>query len=444
MIVEEKKESKSPAFPITQRSMSKRKLCELKKETARCHGAQNENLCDETSDAHSSTDRIMRRSTITSTTTSLSKSPPDSAMRKCISAKVLMVDRDRSVITPHHGKTNSKNQNPKNSSVSLPSLRDDSSAIASSGSERTLLTLPFTSRRYSASESFTLTKPAPEEFTNYTENDAKKTIIEDSHTFSKKTITPSISDTDSTGSIPKSSSVELPVFSLNRSQTSETSFIDLITRNTPTSNRSNATFAFVQRSGKESLEESLHQIERIIKKEKKAKFDTNTWPPKEGSVEAEKSSKRANTIYLDFVGLYGYAQDEYYQIILGRASAIQIAIEAMQTFHYDHLIQASGCLFIGTMCNKSRMNGLKLVESGGLREIIDSVKKFPETPYVCSMAVNCLEKVTKATDLSVLFLKQMHGAVDVLESIPESVLIFESPDNRNTILQRIARVSATS
>ena len=143
-------------------------------------------------------------------------------------------------------------------------------------------------------------------------------------------------------------------------------------------------------------------------------------------------------LYQDFIGLSGYTQDEYYRIILVRANAIQITIDAMRLLKGHKLTQASGNLFIGSMC-ETRQQGLKLVESGGLKVIVDSIKNFSTSSSVCSLAINALLKCVQATDLAMMFLENMHGSREVIESIPEELLSHESLGNRNALIERFGR-----
>mmetsp|Transcript_8888 Transcript_8888/g.10335 ORF Transcript_8888/g.10335 Transcript_8888/m.10335 type:complete len:102 (-) Transcript_8888:272-577(-) len=87
------------------------------------------------------------------------------------------------------------------------------------------------------------------------------------------------------------------------------------------------------------------------------------------------------------------------------------------------------------------MNSLKLVKSGGLVTIINSIKKFTFSGHVCSMAVNCLSLATAVTELAVLFLQQMKYAVKTLEDIPDTLLSYEAPMNKAIVLGRIKSAS---
>jgi len=228
------------------------------------------------------------------------------------------------------------------------------------------------------------------------------------------------------------STVDLPSRSLTSANKSDSSFVDMCNKACAQSSydprgTTNATFKFIQRSGKESLKESIDQIKNIINQQNEAE-DLPCSP---------EYKRRANLICPTMLALHCYAQDEYYRIILGDCEAIQVTVDAMNAFSTNELVQASANLCIGSLCTKSLRNGLKLVESGGLTSIIDSVKKFPASSNVCSMVASCLVKVTEVTDLAVSFLNKMNDAQYVLESIPESLLTFESPQNRDTVLERI-------
>ena len=244
--------------------------------------------------------------------------------------------------------------------------------------------------------------------------------------------------------------VERPSFSHFLGTQSESSFIDMIQRIDSSNNKeqpekqnTNATFAFVQRSGKESLLVALNQIQELTsqsqhKDEEEApskKIPTST---KTISTAEENYSTRAGTVREHFVGLYSYAHDDYYRIILVRANAIQITADAMRTFSINELVQASGNMFLGKLC-VTRQNGLKLVEAGGLHQVIGSIKNFPTSSNICSLAVNCLYKVTEVTDLAMLFLEKMHDAQEVISGIPESLLSFESLDNWKALTERFQR-----
>ena len=296
--------------------------------------------------------------------------------------------------------------------------------------------------------------------------------------------------------------VERPSFSHFLGTQSESSFIDMIQRIDSSNNKeqpekqnTNATFAFVQRSGKESLLVALNQIQELTsqsqhkdeeeapskcpsslnqiqeltshsqhineeearskcpsslnqiqeltsqsqhKNEEEApskKIPTST---KTISTAEENYSTRAGTVREHFVGLYSYAHDDYYRIILVRANAIQITADAMRTFSINELVQASGNMFLGKLC-VTRQNGLKLVEAGGLHQVIGSIKNFPTSSNICSLAVNCLYKVTEVTDLAMLFLEKMHDAQEVISGIPESLLSFESLDNWKALTERFQR-----
>lgn len=271
---------------------------------------------------------------------------------------------------------------------------------------------------------------------------------------------PDITPTPSTVSMARAMSpVKLPsCITLNQiSHKSESNFIKLIKRINSAEKRptttTNANFSFVQRSGKEPLLKALEQIKLICalcdeenkseqeevtsspkKSEDLSSSDrNNNFPPQDDCIR-----RRADIVRQHCVGIYGYASDEYYRVILCGANAIQIMCDAMRVFLKYELVQASGNLVLGKLC-ATRQSGLKLVESGGLRQIIDSIKHFPESPSICSLAVNCLCRVTEVTDLALLFLENMHDAQEILLSVPESVLGFESLDNWKTLTGRFQR-----
>ena len=273
--------------------------------------------------------------------------------------------------------------------------------------------------------------------------------------------------------VKRRSPVRLPSCSrFSKGDNSESSFVDLIRRMNSNSTRqetmrTNATFRLIQRSGKESVLASLHEIELLVARLKASETKDNGT---EIELETESSSASistsasasaastkdsasfislhtslavenlpdANMLYQDFVGLSGYTQDEYYRIILVRANAIQITIDAMRLLKDHKLTQASGNLFIGSMC-ETRQQGLKLVESGGLKVIVDSIKNFSTSSSVCSLAINTLFKCVEATDLAMMFLENMHGSREVIESIPEELLSHESLGNRNALIERFGR-----
>ena len=222
--------------------------------------------------------------------------------------------------------------------------------------------------------------------------------------------------------------VDLPIRSdLAKAKSSETLFVDSNSKRRHSASQPNATFAFVQRSGKEFIVASIKRLSQIV-------TDNAVSSDLAGSKE---SLHCATTVYKDFIGLYGYAQDEYYRIILSRANAIQVTIDALTAFPNNDLIQASGILLIGSMCTKSLSNALKLVESGGLRNIIDGLKNHGDNSHVCSMTINCLLRVMESSELAIMFLKNMHDSTTVIQSISNDALTYESPRNREIVLNML-------
>ncbi len=150
---------------------------------------------------------------------------------------------------------------------------------------------------------------------------------------------------------------------------------------------------------------------------------------------------RAKLVCQHLVRLHSYVQDEFYRIVLGNYGAVQVTLEAMNTFSGHEYVQAAGSLTMGGLCDRNLMNSLKLVKSGGLVTIINSIKKFTFSGHVCSMAVNCLSLATAVTELAVLFLQQMKDAVKTLEDIPDTLLSYEAPMNKAIVLGRIKSAS---
>jgi hypothetical protein len=224
-------------------------------------------------------------------------------------------------------------------------------------------------------------------------------------------------------------SVDLPLRIHAGANSSERLFVESTSKRLRSSSHSNATFAFVQRSGKEFIFASIKRLSQMI---------MNTMSS--DLANSKECEACATTVYEDFIGLHGYAQDEYYKIILSRANAIQVIIDALAAFPDNELVQASGILLIGSLCTKSLPNALKLVEYGGLRNIIYGLKKHPNNSHVCSITVNCLLRVMKASKLAVLFLSKMHDSVSVIESISDDLLTYESPRNREIVLNMIGRI----
>jgi len=145
---------------------------------------------------------------------------------------------------------------------------------------------------------------------------------------------------------------------------------------------------------------------------------------------------RASTICRHLVRLHSYVQDEFYRIVLG-VSALKVTLEAMDAFPYHEFVQATCNLTLGGLCQSNLMNGLTLVKSGGVVSILNSIKLFPDSSHVCSMAVNCLALATSTTELCVLYLKQMKDGRKTIGAIPDSMLSFEAPKNKDLILKRI-------
>jgi hypothetical protein len=145
---------------------------------------------------------------------------------------------------------------------------------------------------------------------------------------------------------------------------------------------------------------------------------------------------RASTICRHLVRLHSYVQDEFYRIVLG-VSALKVTLEAMDAFPHHEFVQATCNLTLGGLCQSNLMNGLTLVKSGGVVSILNSIKLFPDSSHVCSMAVNCLALATSTTELAVLYLKQMKDGRKTIGAIPDSMLSFEAPKNKDLILKRI-------
>lgn len=145
---------------------------------------------------------------------------------------------------------------------------------------------------------------------------------------------------------------------------------------------------------------------------------------------------RASTICRHLVRLHSYVQDEFYRIVLG-VSALKVTLEAMDAFPHHEFVQATCNLTLGGLCQSNLMNGLTLVKSGGVVSILNSIKIFPDSSHVCSMAVNCLALATSTTELAVLYLKQMKDGRKTIGAIHDSMLSFEAPKNKDLILKRI-------
>ena len=222
--------------------------------------------------------------------------------------------------------------------------------------------------------------------------------------------------------------VEIPLCALIRAKSSsETMFVETASKRRI---QPNATFAFVQRSGKEFLIASIKRLSQIVSDHL-------------GACDLEDSDASvacASTVYEDLIGLYGYGRDEYYRIILGRANGIQVTMNVLDAFPNNELIQASGIMFIGTLCTKSLPNALKLVECGGLRSIIDGIKNHSQNSNVCSVSINCLAQVMKSSELAGMFLSKMHDAKTAIESIAQDSLTFQSPRNREHILHMLNQI----
>jgi len=239
---------------------------------------------------------------------------------------------------------------------------------------------------------------------------------------------PVVTPSSSLSSMPNMELVPLCALRLPRAKSSsETMFVET------TSKRKihpNATFAFVQRSGKDFLIASIERLGQIVSDH----LDACDLEDSKASV------ARASTVYEDLIGLYGYARDEYYRIILGRANGIQVTMNTLAAFPNNELIQASGIMFIGTLCTKSLPNALKLVECGGLRNIIDGIKNYPKNSNVCSMSINCLALVMESSELAGMFLSKMHDAKTAIESISQDSLTFQSPRNRELVLHKLNEI----
>jgi len=224
--------------------------------------------------------------------------------------------------------------------------------------------------------------------------------------------------------------VEIPLCALIRAKSSsETMFVETASKRKI---QPNATFAFVQRSGKEFLIASIKRLSQIVSDH----LDACDLEDSKASVAC------ASTVYEDLIGLYGYGRDEYYRIILGRANGIQVTMNVLDAFPNNELIQASGIMFIGTLCTKSLPNALKLVECGGLRSIIDGIKNHSQNSNVCSVSINCLAQVMKSSELAGMFLSKMHDAKTAIESIAQDSLTFQSPRNREHVLHMLNQIDS--
>ncbi len=268
-----------------------------------------------------------------------------------------------------------------------------------------------------------------------------------------KKSSPIVTPVSSICSLTKSKStkniyVGLPSFNCLRTTQSESSFVQDVHRidqirnlRNPERRTANATFTFVQRSGKGPVLAALYQIQEMISQEKE--IDKLSIPhlseTESNDTLEEEHSTRIDTVRQHLVGLYGYANDDYYRVIITAANAMTITVNAMSTFSNNELVQACGNLLLGKICCGTRQNGLKLVESGGLRQIIDSIKNFPSNPDICSLAIGCLYRVTGCTDLAVLFLENLRGAQEVIAAIPTSSLRFETLKNRDLLMERFSK-----
>lgn len=224
-----------------------------------------------------------------------------------------------------------------------------------------------------------------------------------------------------------SSSCTIPLRGqLKRHRSSETLLVNAIAKRPGSSSESgetNATFQYVQRSGRDFVKRVVERLRDLI-------------PTNPNDVEQDKSQqeKRTNEINEKFVALYGYATDEYYRIILGRYGAIQVAVDALTVFPDIELVQASGILLLTSLCRRHSGNTLKIIETGGIRSIIEAVRRNSESKTICSMAINCLFELTNSFDLATLFLSKMHDAQDVIESIDPNILTCDSPQKRLKLL----------
>ena len=229
-------------------------------------------------------------------------------------------------------------------------------------------------------------------------------------------------------SLPNMPRVEIPLCTLIKAKSSsETMFVETASKRKI---QPNATFAFVQRSGKEFLIASIKRLSQIVSDRLDA-CDLE---------DSKASGACASTVYEDLIGLYGYGRDEYYRIILGRANGIQVTMNVLDAFPNNELIQASGIMFIGTLCTKSLPNALKLVECGGLRSIIDGIKNHSQDSNVCSVSINCLALVMESSELAGMFLSKMRDAKTAIESIAQDSLTFQSPRNREHILHMLNQI----
>ena len=213
---------------------------------------------------------------------------------------------------------------------------------------------------------------------------------------------------------------------LKRHRSSETLLVNSIAKRSATSSESgetNATFQYVQRSGRDLVKRIVERLRDLI-------------PENPNDVEQDKSlkEKRATEINEKFVVLYGYATDEYYRIILGRYGAIQVAVDALTVFPDVELVQASGILLLTSLCRRHSGNTMKIIETGGIRSIIEAMRSNSECKTICSMAINCLFELTNSFDLAALFLSKMHDAQDVIESIDPNVLTCDTPQKRLKLL----------
>lgn len=213
---------------------------------------------------------------------------------------------------------------------------------------------------------------------------------------------------------------------LKRHRSSETLLVNSIAKRSATSSESgetNATFQYVQRSGRDLVKRIVERLRDLI-------------PETPNDVEQDKSlkEKRATEINEKFVVLYGYATDEYYRIILGRYGAIQVAVDALTVFPDVELVQASGILLLTSLCRRHSGNTMKIIETGGIRSIIEAMRSNSECKTICSMAINCLFELTNSFDLATLFLSKMHDAQDVIKSIDPNVLTCDTPQKRLKLL----------
>jgi hypothetical protein len=131
-----------------------------------------------------------------------------------------------------------------------------------------------------------------------------------------------------------------------------------------------------------------------------------------------------------------YVDDDYYRIVISNHNGIEILLSAMNTFQSCENICATCNISLWKICrNNNQTLQWKVINADGFSTILSSIVDHPQSPKVCSAAVDALFQVTSENDDAILMLKGLH--IEKILSGVEFVLYPLSKLNLYTILSKL-------